>query len=157
MVELNLLNLFLQGIPEAIAMVAVIFAINNFQFDWKKIILIAVLQGFTIYLVRKLPLTYGIHPPIVILSITIYILLFSKNSFIRILIPSCLTFLALAGMETIVTLPILSILGISVEEASKNNLLWILMGWPQIIGLSIIAFFINRSNRERKESYAIRR
>jgi hypothetical protein len=148
-IEFNILTAFFQGLPETTAMTAVVYALTGLRFEWKSIFAIGLLQVITIYLVRLLPITFGIHIFLGIFTLAIYVYMFQKGSFLPVIKSSILTYLMLIVLEKAINTPILHMLNLSAVEACQNLPLWILLGWPQVIVIFVIALLINRHNLQK--------
>ncbi|NPV93317.1 MAG: hypothetical protein HPY50_21365 [Firmicutes bacterium] len=146
MIKFDLTNLFFQGLPETIAIAALVCALIGQRLDWKKIFAVGVLQVLTIYLIRLLPITFGIHTFLGIFTLAIYSHLIYKHNLLNTIISSIVCIVLLMLLENLIQQPILLALDLTMEEANKNDLLWILMGWPQVIGLLAAALLTNRYN-----------
>jgi len=69
--------LLLQDLPESLVVVLFIFSILNLRLRDKKILFIAFLQAIT-NLVRILPIAFGMHSVILIITLALYTRLFTK-------------------------------------------------------------------------------
>ncbi|MGI6686649.1 MAG: hypothetical protein ACOX47_14480 [Bacillota bacterium] len=142
--EMSLLRLLLYGIPENIALVAVAFALSKVRFNWKQISLMGILMAGTAYVLRLIPITFGVHT-IVCLGLLIFLLIyFAKVDLTRSITSVLVTYIILAIVETGSRTIIIKLLNWSLEEVIKNELLITITGIPEVIILFIIAFFIKK-------------
>jgi hypothetical protein len=75
MLKQDILSLITRMIPEAFLMIYSIYILTKSKVDMKKILISSIIGGIGIYLIRFLPIHFGIHT---ILSIMLYILLAVK-------------------------------------------------------------------------------
>ncbi|ATW24585.1 hypothetical protein [Candidatus Formimonas warabiya] len=142
--KLTLWGLLFQGIPECIALVTLVFVIAKARIDWKKIVLLGVLIGCVFYVLRMLPITFGIHT-IVGIGLLIFLLTFlEKIDLVRAIIAVLLgnAFLILA--ETVCFWGINVIFHLPWDEISNNQFLMTLTGIPQILLIFLAAFVVKR-------------
>lgn len=150
MPNLNFLHLIFQGFPETIAFATFVFVFSNQRLEWKNIIFVSIIQMLTTYLIRMLPMTFGIHTIILIITLAIYVKAVTGVSFSTVLKVSALGMVVLAVVEIIVDLTLFEVLKLSVEQANSNTILWILIGWPQVIVLFLLAW-LKESRRKKEE------
>ncbi|EJO5346331.1 hypothetical protein NRP93_000373 [Clostridium botulinum] len=61
MLKLSILEFFLIGMPESFMFMMGIYFLTNKSFNKKKLIIMSLLSALEIYLVRMLPIHYGVH------------------------------------------------------------------------------------------------
>lgn len=72
MLRITLLEFFLRGLPEGILIIFAVYAFSKTVIDLKKYVLSCIIYIIAVYLVRLLPIQYGVHT---ILNIIILIIL----------------------------------------------------------------------------------
>ena len=75
MLQLPILSLFIRLIPETFLVMYAICLLTNSKVDLKKIFISGVIGGIVIYILRLLPIHFGVHT---ILAVMFYILLSIK-------------------------------------------------------------------------------
>lgn len=149
MLKMPWITFLFQGLPETIASTALCFALLKRPFKWSLIIKIGVLYGITAYLVRLLPISYGVHTIILIIILATLLVHFTKCELTKAFTTSMINSIILALGEVVFAETLLYILKISFEEAYANKWLWTLLGIPQVIMLFILAFIINYLNKNK--------
>ncbi|HHT63867.1 MAG: hypothetical protein ACOX4H_06330 [Bacillota bacterium] len=140
--EMSFLRLVFYGIPENIAVVALAFSFAKVKFDWGKFFLMGIFLAFTAFLLRLIPITFGVHT-IVCLGLLIFLLnYFVKVDLTRSITSVLFSFIIMAIVETGSRILTLKILQWSIEEVMKNELLIIVTGIPEVAILFLLAFFI---------------
>ncbi|MFZ5899254.1 MAG: hypothetical protein ACOYU7_08890 [Bacillota bacterium] len=143
--ELNIAALLLQGIPEMIALAALNFAIARTRLRWKIIFWIGVAQGFLVYGIRLLPVPFGVHTIAMTLFFVFCLIRFGNVSFLRGFYSAFLGTAFLILYEFLTHLFFVRIMGLSLDTPGlEDSIIWILMGWPQVILFFLTALLINR-------------
>ncbi len=144
--HMPLIALILQSIPESFAFLLFALAITHFKFKWRQLIFASILIAFTTYIIRSLLIQYGINITLEIPLIFLIIKFVFKISFKRAVLISLFGLTALGLAEGAVTPILLSITGISLQQALNSSILRIIVPMPQIIGLLVLGFYLYRKN-----------
>ncbi len=149
--KIPLLALIFQGIPEQIAVVTLAFVLALVRLEWKKIVLSGVILASTAYLLRLLPITFGIHTIILMGLLFVLLIQFCQTPLLVALRVSLISYLALIIVEY-ANFTLLTFLDISFDIYFANVPTRILLGLPQVLILFILAFIILkvRAGREKK-------
>lgn len=147
MPQFTLIHLLFQGLPETIAMAVFVLTFSNFKLNWRLVLFLGLIQVFTTYFIRMLPLPFGMHTIILVITLSAYVKVATKISLYKALQGSALCIVILALVEISVDWLLFSFLGISFEEAMTNEALWILLGWPQILVLLGLTWLKIRSRK----------
>ena len=99
--KIPLLQWLLQGIPESLAIVYLAIALAGQKPETWKILLLGIIDAVIIYLIRLLPLTFGVHSILQILVIAFLLHLFFKVSFGKSLFSALTVIITLAVTETV--------------------------------------------------------
>lgn len=148
--QIPLLSLIFQGIPEQIALVTLAFILAKIKIDWKKIVLLGVFLAFTAYALRLLPITFGTHTIILIGLLFPFLIQFCQVPFLIALKASLVSFLTLIVVEYVLFTSIINLFGISFELYFTDVFKRTLIGLPQVFVLFIIAFVIFKIRHERE-------
>jgi len=136
--------LIFQGVPEQIAVVTLIFVIAKVPIRWKEVVSIGAGFALIAYILRLLPITFGVHT-VILLGLQFIILLeFCKKPISTSLLASLVGFLALILLETFFLSSFMYLFHISIETLTTNVLTRILLTWPQVIVLLMLAYIINK-------------
>jgi len=140
--EMSLFRLAFYGIPESIALVTLAFVLAKAKLQWKKVVFMGALLACTAYVLRLIPITFGVHT-IVCMGLFIFLLnYFVKVDLTRTITSVLITYIILAIVETGSRTITLKLLNWSVEEVMKNELLITLTGLPEVVILCFLAFVI---------------
>jgi len=137
-----LIALILQGIPEQIAVVTLAFVIARVPLDWKKIILGGIFLALSVYLLRMLPITFGVHTIVLIGFLFFIVFRSGQVSLTSSIITSILSILTLIILEIISLSILMPVFNITHDVFVKNVFLRILITLPQVLLIFIVAFVI---------------
>jgi len=132
----------LQGIPEGIAIVLLSFIIAKIPLNWKKILIIGLIIATSSYVMRLLPVTFGIHT-VVIIGLE-FILLFKvgKGKVNSALIAAIISSIAIIIVETVCLSILMPLFNVTSETLFNNTLIRILLTLPQVFVIFLISFII---------------
>lgn len=82
MLELEPIEFFLRALPEAFILILAIYAFSNTKIEIKRYVIGSILCAIAIFIVRMLPISYGVHT---ILSMGIIILIGVMISYIDVI------------------------------------------------------------------------
>ncbi len=141
MLRLSLLELFVRLIPEGIIISFALYILSNVKIDKKKLLISGVIFGISIYLIRLLPIHFGVHT---ILLIIIYIVIsvnFNKINLLKAISSSLVTLMILSACDFINFFMIVHVFNISIEYLLKDPLTKTLLGLPGL-GLFFIIILV---------------
>ncbi|MGQ9532924.1 MAG: hypothetical protein ACUVTQ_09000 [Desulfotomaculales bacterium] len=144
-------TLILQGIPETVAITAVVFALLRLGLNWRLILPVGVAEGLAAYLVRMLPISFGVHT---------VLLMFVLMGLVRLATGADMVSIIRAVLIVNIVIPVLELLGteslFKLFHTSYTEVVgtWYgpFFGWPHVIVLYVLAFVLDRRNRRRKEA-----
>lgn len=145
--EKEILSLILQDFPESLIIALAVFALLRLRFDYRKIFIVAILQTFT-NLVRLLPIAFGMHTLILIITFAVYMRLVTKENMPKILGSSILVFVILVGMQVLYAEPLLNITHLSYDDVAESPLLRGIFCLPYEIVILGLAVFLNYKNKK---------
>ncbi|MGI9951637.1 hypothetical protein V3F56_04665 [Moorellaceae bacterium AZ2] len=140
--------LLLQDLPESLLMAMVVFSLLNLSIWDRRILFVGILQTLT-NLVRILPIAFGMHSVILLLSISIYTRLFTRAQLSKIFLSALVCFALIVTTELIYVRPLLSFTGLQYEEVFANPFLRAAFALPDMIVLLAVALGKNYYNRKR--------
>lgn len=139
-----------QGIPESIGIAAVVISLSLHRLHWKLIVLIGLIQAVIMYTVRLLPLTFGVHTVLLIISLSLLSAWIAKIDLRKAIINANIAMMILAFSE-FAFIYATNRLGIcSYEVIFKDSLSRILTGMPQVTVLYLVAFYISKKAENAK-------
>lgn len=146
-INIPLIALILQGIPETVGVVTLAFVIAKLSLDWRKIVLIGSALAFGVYFLRLFPIAFGIHTIFQVVLLFIALIWICKGDLSLSLIASLLSFLALAMFEFISLSILMPIFGLTLETLFIDPFKRIIFGQPIVLLLFSSAFLLNRRSR----------
>lgn len=149
MLELPLMGLIFQGIPEQIGVVMVAFAIAKIQFNIKKIILGGFSLAFSAYLLRMLPITFGVHTVVLVGLLFLILNRLGNVNINTSIFTSLFSFLLLIIYEMLCVSLIVNKLNLTYEDILIDQKFRLLIALPHIILLYLTAFLIKNYRTKR--------
>jgi len=154
LIEKSLL-FFLQGIPEVTGVVALSLAIAGVPLRWRLIAAAGTVLTIIIFIIRSLPLTFGLHTIAVILMVTLFITkttrVTSANSFVAAM--SSITVLMI--LELAINKLFFTITRLDPQAVISNNFLWKLLGLPQAVLMILLAVIVAKYKKHDKGAWKI--
>ncbi|MEW6663097.1 MAG: hypothetical protein ACOY9Y_03245 [Bacillota bacterium] len=146
--KLSLISLVFHAIPEGIALAALVWAFLKLPFQWKSIVVVGILHGTISYLVRLLPISFGIHTTLLIFGLTLLICVWSKTYFSTTLFRVVLAVFILALGEVVIGGSLLAIFKKSWDELQNSQWMRVLLGTPNTLFILVIALVLKQKTKE---------
>ena len=134
----SIILFFLQNWPESIVIIFFCCAVLAIKPDFKKIILMAAIQGLVNY-VALLPISYGFHTGILTITLIVLIYMVTGASLPRIVFSVLLCLVVFIAVEIAILPLLLKAAGKSYLEVYNNPLLRAAFSLPQEISLLVLA------------------
>lgn len=154
MLQTPVLLLFLRAIPEGILGFYAVYVFSGERVNYKRLLLSGILFGIITYLVRFLPIKFGVHT---ILSLIFFILLALQVNRINLIkaVTSCILYIVILFIAEAVTYPLIaSLMGVSLESLSQDPGKIVLYGSSSLvftfIVIEIISIIKKKYNLRRK-------
>lgn len=146
MLTISLLQLGCKGIPEGIAYVIGMYALTGLRIEWKKLFGMSAILILATYLIRLLPIRFGIHTMLILFTMIFIYMVVTKTPVIR-NIKAALIILAFLIISEMINLGILQFLYGSehVKEIMDDNVQKTLYSIPSTIIfvlLTILAYYL---------------
>lgn len=143
MLKLTLFEFFLRIIPESILAVLSIYIFSFSRIKIKPVLISSALFALTTYLVRMLPIQFGVHT-IIIMMIYILINIFVNNIPITKSISSVLLFTIFLSICEFVNMIILNLLKIDMQFEFRDSIVKIVYTTPSLVlfGGVILVFYL---------------
>jgi len=151
---MNTLYYFLQSIPESMGIISLSLALVRIPLKWGRIALVGLLLSISTYIIRALPVTFGLHLPISLLIIFLFIVKTTKVPASKTLMAIFVSFFILAAIEFLVGQVLTGLIGMDVEKAMANESLWTLIGVIQAVLLNVIATIIAIFRKPEEDVWA---
>lgn len=129
-----------QGIPEAIALTALVISLTTDRLMWKTILIAGFGQALVIYIIRLMPLTPGIHVIIHIITLAIIVTIVSGFEFKEVLIYSLFATFSLMLIEMMFLLEFYDPNSLYFGVFKEYVYIHIIKGLPQVIIMLCLAF-----------------
>lgn len=153
--EIPLITFLIQGIPEVIGATALCFVLAGAGLRWRWILTVGLLQAATVYILRLLPLPFGLHSIIIVLLYVPYLRVIAAVPPLRALFAAFLAMALLALFEFVSFNVLMQATGLSYEKIMVDPLLRARMGLPQVFLLFATAFIIDFLGRKRNNASAV--
>ncbi|MBS3970209.1 MAG: hypothetical protein KGZ94_08855 [Clostridia bacterium] len=140
--NIPILSAIFQGIPESTALVFLTLVFLRAKLNWSSILFLGVLQTAAAFLIRMLPLAFGVHTVILILILASLIAYVSKREIIKVIPAAIVSFVMLLLFEFAIFKTLMSMFDISFDMLIKNKLLKIAIATPQWVLLFLTGFII---------------
>jgi hypothetical protein len=143
-----LYSLVLQDFPESLVIALAVFSFLNLRLWGKRVFFIALLQTGT-NLVRLLPIAFGMHSVLLIISLAFYTRIFTGARLSRIFQAALICFALIAAAELIYAKSLLNLAGLTYEAAFANPFWRAAFALPYEVLLFLTALGKDYYNRKR--------
>ncbi len=133
-----------QTLPEALAVTSLAVVLCKRRLEVKLILQIGVLFAATVYLVRLLPLDFGVHFILLMVILALLLTIQLKIHFSRCLLITLVIGIILAVSETVFIYLFLLLTDTNMDQITLGETIHILIAWPHIIFLLLMALAINQ-------------
>lgn len=144
---------FLQSIPECVGVITLSLVLARVPILWKRILVSAVIFSSVTYIVRSLPLIFGMHLPIFILLLFLAIFVFTNVKPANIIVAVFATMMILALLEFVFSSTFFAVTQLSPQRLDTYEGLWAALGVAQSMVLVIIALFLPKYFRPVEEAW----
>ena len=140
MLEISLLQLACKGIPEGIAYVVGMYALTGLKIRWKQLSFMSGILILATYLIRLLPIRFGIHTMLILFTAIVVFMVTTKTPVIR-NIKAALMILAFLIVSEMINLLLLQVLYDSdrVQEIIADNIQKTLYSIPSTVIFILLA------------------
>jgi hypothetical protein len=132
----------LQGIPESLGLISCGLVLARVKLRWGIVLAAALLYTLIIYLIRQLPLTFGLHSAVGILLLAVFM---AKATRVTLSISFVCAFAStsiLTLLELLIHEFVVKFLHLEVNNMVSDSFLWNIMGIPQALLLIITALLL---------------
>lgn len=155
-IDIPVIVLLLQGIPEQIGLVTLAYAIAKVPFKWKELVPMGIILALAANLIRTINLPFGTHTLIILISLFAFLTLYKKSD-VDIAIISCiLSFFALGLSEFVCLTTLMKVFNLSYDVLFTNLFYRIVFTEPQVILLFVMAFIIRWKRGSNDESFGVK-
>ena len=141
-----------QGVPESLAVTSLAVVLSGQALKLRPVMMVGLPQAVSAFLVRLLPISFGIHTVILLVLLSIWLTLILKIRLSRSLPAALVTVILLGAAEVGVFSIVLPLWGITFEQIMQNDLLLIVICLPQTILIFALALGIEwwKTKRHKK-------
>lgn len=150
MLRISWFEFFVRGIPEEFLFVLAVHAFSKTAIDLKKYLLSGVLIWIMAYLVRLLPIQYGIHSLLALILLVITVSFINKIDIIKSIRGGIITFILCFIFEGINLSFVQFVLKKDLNSVMNNPISKTLTGLPSIMlfGIVVIIYYYRLSKRK---------
>jgi hypothetical protein len=139
---MSIFYFFIQSIPESMGIIALCFALARVPLRWGQFFIGGLLLAVISYIIRSLPVTFGLHLPVMIFVLFVLIIRFTKLTPSKTIVVVFTSFFSLALLEYLVSGTFFAYTHMDPEKALANEKLWSALGVAQAMILNIIALIV---------------
>ncbi len=133
MLQVPLIVFLVRGIPEGILAFYAIYVFAGKELNWKRIICSGFLIGFVTYLIRCLPINFGVHTILVLLSYAFITIKLHNINIIR-AVTFCIIYIVIMFIAEAISYPVAAKLGgTSIADISKDPAMIVLYGSSSLL------------------------
>jgi hypothetical protein len=150
MLRLTWFEFFVRAIPEQFLFVLAIHAFSKIRIDLKKYLLSGMLAAIMLYLIRLLPIQYGVHSLVSLIILIVIVSYINKIDIIKSIRSGIVSFILCFILEGINVVFIQFVLKMDLNSIMNNHILKTITGLPSLIvfGIVVIAYYYRLSKRE---------
>lgn len=144
MLKLTVLEFIFRGIPESFLIILAGYIINYRKINLEQYCAASIIYALAAYLIRMLPIAYGVHTILDIIVIILLLVKINKISVLRAISCSLIFMIILSICEWINVFILENLIKLNIEEVFKSRIDKILYSIPSMIlfGLIILLFYI---------------
>jgi hypothetical protein len=146
---LTLLLWLFQTVPETLALVSLAVVLAGRNLELQSVLLIGLPHAAAVYLVRLLPIKFGIHFIVFIVILAVLLNVRLKIKFSQCLLTALAVLLFLAVAETLCMYVLSLVTGITIEQVTAETASHLIFAWPHILMLFLLALAVNRWRKGR--------
>lgn len=146
--EIPLIFLIISTIPETIVLTMLVFSLARIEYRIVPIATIGVILAIILYFIRKVPIYFGIHTIVAILTLAVMIYVYKRINFFRIITYAFFSMLTLLLLEFSFYYGINAIWPEFAEVVGKgNSIIRAMSTYPHIVIMLILALILNKKNK----------
>lgn len=151
MLKLSLIEFFLRLIPEGFLLALSIYAFSGTTLSKKRYIVAASVLSINTYLVRMLPINFGVHTILLLMLYIIVAVNISKIDMMMAIKLSLIATIILSICDFVNLFMLVKIFSISIENLLDDTFTKTMLGLPSLGLFFIIVFFFYKKNSRKLE------
>lgn len=154
MLKLSAFELLVRTIPEVLVLVFASYAFSKTKVDCKKYLLSSLILGVCVFVIRLLPINYGVHTILNIIVLTVIVIYINKIDTIKAIKSSVITPILLFILEGVNVMFLKIIVADKLDAIVTDPTLKTLYTLPSLLGLIlIVCLYYNKMKKENKLNY----
>ncbi|MBF8984045.1 hypothetical protein IZY60_10900 [Lutibacter sp. B2] len=152
MLKIPLILFFIRVIPESILLILFNYIISNEKIDKKRILFSGILLGISSYIIRLLPIHFGVHTMIILMTCIFLTSKVNQINIISSIQASIISFIVLFTCDWIFALFYTNILNISFYDLFKHPIKSVAYSIPSLVlmfSIMMIIFYIKKYRNKK--------
>lgn len=141
----------LRLLPEAFIFIFAAYAFSKTRINKSKYLLSSFLLGLSVFIIRMLPINYGVHTILNIIMLAVIAYSINKIDLTESIKVSIITAICLFLLEGLNMLLLSTIFGDKLDSILSNTILKTVSGLPSLIGFGLIVIGYYSYLKKRKE------
>lgn len=154
MLKLQPIEFLLRGIPESFLFILAIYVFSKTKLDKNKYIISSLLYATSTYIIRLLPIDYGVHMILSVLFLLFILIIYNKFEVI-VSIRSIIIMYLIQFVSEAINVAMLNMIGLDLDTLFKNPVNKSVIGIPSLIISGIIIWSFNFLNKKREKKECI--
>ena len=151
MLKLPIFEFIARLIPEAFIFMFAAYTFSKVKIEKKKYLMASFFLGISVFIIRMLPINYGVHTILNIIILTVIATSINKINMVNAIKSTIITTVFLFVLEGISVLILSSIYGEELQNMFQDSKLKIILGLPSLIifGVIVIGYYTYLSKRNK--------
>lgn len=138
MLKLSVFEFVVRSIPEVLIFMFAIYSFSQIRLNRNRYLLSSLLLGICVFLIRMLPINYGVHTILNIIVLTVIACSINKIDKLKVIRSSIIMTIILFICEGINVAILTFIYGAELEKIFKNSAMKTIYGLPSLFAFGII-------------------
>lgn len=149
MLRLQPIEFILRAIPEGFLFILAVYIFSKTEVDKRKYITSSIVYAVTIFLVRLLPINYGVHSILALLFLVLFITIYNKIDTIKVMRSVLIIFIIQFLTEGLNIIILNLIPNIDLDSLLNSALIKNLLGLPSLAAAYLIVYLFYLKNNKR--------
>lgn len=149
MLRLQPIEFILRAIPEGFLFILAVYIFSKTEIDKRKYITSSIVYAVTIFLVRLLPINYGVHSILALLFLVLFITIYNKIDTIKVMRSVLIIFIIQFLTEGLNIIILNLIPNIDLDSLLNSALIKNLLGLPSLAAAYLIVYLFYLKNNKR--------
>lgn len=151
MLKLSIFEFIFRAMPESFIYMFAIYSLSKTIVDKKKYLISSILMVMCVFIIRLLPINYGVHTILNIIMAIVITSTISKIDILKSIRASITMIIVLFSCEGLNVAILRIILGSRLEEILSNTVMKTIYGLPSLIlfGVIITLYYITLKKRDK--------